>query len=196
LSVAGPALILDGAGGGALGQGADRKVSGLADVSLSAMYSLEQLYDRGVYLDVTARVKIPTASFRKGLGTGEGDLIVQGDLAVALGDVMPFATLGHKFTGVPPSLALRDVAFGSLGIQYAWDDRVATGVAFDYRQSTLRGAGDPQEGTVYLSHRFGEEWSFNLYGVIGFSKNSPAAGGGLMFTYRPRHGAPARRAGS
>jgi hypothetical protein len=196
LSVAGPALILDGAGSGAAGQGVDRNVSGVADIGLSAMYSVEELYDRGVFLDLTARVKVPTASFRKGLGTGEGDLVLQGDLAVAVDDFMPFATLGYKFTGVPPSLMLRDAAFASLGLQYAWDERVATGVVFDYRQSTLRGAGNPQEGTLYLSHHFSDEWSFNLYGVVGFSRNSPSAGGGLMFTYRPRYGAVPVRAGN
>jgi hypothetical protein len=194
MSVAGPALILDGAGSGAAGRGVDRHVSGIADLNLSAMYSIEPLYDSGIYLDLSARAKVPMASFRKGLGTGEGDLVLQSDLAVAVGNVMPFATLGYKFTGVPPTLRLRDVTFASLGLQYSWDERVSTGIAFDYRQSALRGSGDPQEGTLYLSYRFADEWSFNLYGVVGFSRNSPAAGAGLMFTFRPRFGAAPRRA--
>ncbi|MSO98686.1 MAG: hypothetical protein EXR11_10790 [Rhodospirillaceae bacterium] len=188
MAVAGPALILDGAGAGALGSGISRHVSGLADTSLSATYSIEQLYDRGVYIDLTARMKIPTASFQKGLGTGELDGVVQTDISFALGNVMPFATLGHKLNGSPKTLVLRDVTFGSLGLQYAWDDRVATGLAFDYRQSSLRTSSDPQEGTFYISYRFTEAWSFNLYGVKGFSRNSPNAGGGLTFTYRMRPG--------
>ena len=184
LSVAGPALILDGAGSAAATAGISRNVSGFADTSISAAYSIEQLYDRGVYIDLTARAKLPTASFKKGLGTGKLDGAAQADVAVAVGSFMPFATLGYKVNGVPASLKLRNVVFGSVGLQYAWDDRVATGVVFDYRQSARRISVDPQEGTMYLSYRFTDAWSFNLYGLKGFSTNSPKAGGGITFTYR------------
>ncbi len=184
LSVVGPALILDGAGVAAAKPGISRNVSGFSDTTVSAAYSIERLYDRGIYIDLTARAKLPTASFTKGLGTGKLDGAVQADGAAAVGAVMPFATLGYKVNGVPNSLKLRNVFFGSLGVQYAWDDRVATGVVFDYRQSARRTSVDPQEGTAYLSYRFTDAWSFNLYAVKGFSSNSPQAGGGITFTYR------------
>jgi hypothetical protein len=184
LSVAGPALILDGAGEAAGVPRASRNASGFSDTSLSAMYSFQQFYDRGVYVDLTARLKLPSASFNKGLGTGKVDGVTQIDLAFAIENVMPFATLGYKINGVRDTLKLRNVVLGSLGVQYAWDDKVATGLVFDYRQSSLRTSADPQEGSLYLSYRFTEAWSFNAYGVVGFSRNSPDAGGGLMFTYR------------
>ena len=184
LSVAGPALILDGAGEGAGASGVSRHASGFSDTSFSAMYSFQQLYDRGVYLDLTSRLKLPSASFKKGLGTGKVDGAVQADLAVAVGGLMPFVTLGYKISGVRNELKLRNVVFGSLGVQYAWDDKVATGLVFDYRQSSLKTSADPQEGSLYLSYRFTDAWSFNAYGVVGFSRNSPDAGGGLTFTYR------------
>lgn len=184
LSVAGPALILDGAGQASSTPAINRKVSGVSDTSFSAMYSLEGLYDRGVYIDLTARTKLPSASFKKGLGTGKVDAAVQTDAAIALGDFMPFVTLGYKVNGVPDKLKLRNVMFGTFGLQYAWDDRVTTGIAFDYRQSALKTSADPQEGSVYLSRRFTDAWSFNVYALRGFSRNSPNIGGGLTFTYR------------
>ncbi|MCB2107194.1 MAG: hypothetical protein KDE14_05810, partial [Rhodobacteraceae bacterium] len=127
-------------------------------------------------------------SFDKGLGTGELDVAAQFDIAAAAGDFLPFATLGYKWNGSPKNLPLRDVAYGSVGVQYSWDDRVATGVAFDYRQSSVRTSPDPQEGSIYLSVRVNERFSINLYGVKGFSDNSPAVGGGLVLTYRPDFG--------
>ncbi|MCB2108975.1 MAG: hypothetical protein KDE14_14800, partial [Rhodobacteraceae bacterium] len=110
MSVSGPALILDGTGAGSVGGGTDRTVNGLGDLNLSLMYSLEQLYDQGVYIDLTGRVKAPTASFDKGLGTGELDVAAQFDIAAAAGDFLPFATLGYKWNGSPKNLPLRDVA--------------------------------------------------------------------------------------
>jgi hypothetical protein len=194
LRVAGPALILDGAATGGAAPAANRKVSGLADTSVSAMYSLRELYDEGVYIDFTVRAKFPTASFKKGLGTGEVDGVVQADGAFAWGDLMPFATIGYKSSGSPDAYKLRHVTFGSLGLQYAWNERTATGVVYDYRQSSLATSpSDPQEGMAYVSYRFTDAWSLNVYGVAGFSKNSPKAGAGITFTYRVKAGAVAPR---
>ncbi len=192
MRVTGPALILDGnatAGTAAV----SRSVTGLADTSVSAMYSYRELYDRGIYIDLTARAKFPTASFAKGLGTGEVDGALQIDGAFAWGKVMPFATLGYKVNGSPDSLALRNVKFGSLGLQYALNERMSTGVSYDYRQSALATSSDPQEAMAYISYRFTDVWSLNLYGVGGMSKNSPAAGMGLTFTYRVKPGPAAIR---
>lgn len=188
LAVSGPALILDGAATTTTTPAVSRKVSGLADTSLAVMYSLEQLYDDGIYIDFTLRTKLPTASFSKGLGTGEVDGAVQVDGAFAWGDVMPFATLGYKLNGTPQTFALRDVAFASIGVQYTWTDLIATGVVYDYRQSSVRTSSDPQEGMAYISYKFTDDWSLNLYGMAGFSANSPKAGGGLTFTYRLKPG--------
>lgn len=186
MSLDGPALIFDGAGEGTAG--VDRKVNGMGDINLSATYALEQFYDRGVYIDLTARLKLPTASFRKGLGTGEGDLATQVDFSTALGDFLPFMTAGYKFNGSPETLALRDVPYGSVGLQYVWNPDLAVGVAYDYRQSAIKSQADPQEGSVYLSVKLDERWAMNVYGVAGFSDNSPSAGAGVVFTYRPNLG--------
>lgn len=183
-SVSGPALIIDGAAEAATTPGLNRKASGIADTTASIMYSFEQLYDRGIYFDLSVRTKAPTASFRKGLGTGRWDGAAQADIAVTLGNLMPFVTVGYKVNGVRQDLKLRNTGYGSIGLQYAWDDRVATGIAYDYRQASRRTSKSPREGSVYLSHRFTDAWSYNLYGSVGFSNNSPSAGGGLTFTYR------------
>ena len=62
--------------------------------------------------------------------------------------------------------------------------RVVTGVLFDYRQSSLRNAENPKEVTGYVNVRVAEAWTVNLYGVVGFSRNSPDRGGGLVISYR------------
>ena len=184
IRVSGPALLLDGAAEGAPGIRASGAASGVGDINLSATYSLESLYISGIYFDLTARAKAPTASFAKGLGTGAWDGTFQIDAAKAWGDFMPFASFGYRVTGQPKSFPLRDVVFGSLGLQYTWREGITTGVSYDVRRAALRAAAAPQEGTVYVNLRLGENWSLNTYGVAGFSRNSSAAGGGMVATYR------------
>jgi hypothetical protein len=184
LDVSGPAVLLDGSAAGTLANGRSRDASGLGDISLAATYSLESLYDRQLYVDFSARLKIPTASYTKGLGTGEVDGALQVDVAQAIGRFMPFITFGYRMDGEPAGYHVRDVLYGTAGLQFNVNDKVATGVLFDYRQAALRAAADPREGTAYVNWRVTRKWSLNVYAVAGFSQNSPSAGGGAVITYR------------
>lgn len=184
LRVSGPALLLDGSAVGTVPVRTSGAASGPGDINLYARYSLEDLYDNNVFVDITGRVKIPTASFTKGLGTGEWDQSVQLDIASAFGDVVPFAALGYRFTGEPAGFTLRNVVYGTLGLQYTVSPQVSAGVYYDVRQSSIPGAAAPQEGTAYANFKISERVSVNVYGVVGFSKNSPSAGGGTFITYQ------------
>ena len=186
LRVSGPALLLDGSAEGALGVRAGGAASGIGDINISVTYALESFSSSGLYIDLTARAKAPTASFAKGLGTGAWDGAFQADVAKALGDFMPFASVGYRLTGQPKGFILRNVVYGSVGLQYTWSERVTTGASYDVRRAAIKTAATPQEGTAYINLRFTEDWSLNIYGVAGFSPNSPSAGGGLVATYRWR----------
>ena len=184
MTLSGPAVLLDGAGGGTVATGQSRNVSGVGDLIFSGGYSVQEWYPRGLFVDFTLRVKAPTASVTKGLGTGKTDVSGQVDVAQAFGKFMPFATLGYRVTGNPAGYTLRNVFYGTAGLQYAISERLTTGALFDYRQTSLPGAADPKEATAYLNLKVAEAWSVNFYGLVGLSHNSPDAGGGLVITYR------------
>jgi len=184
ISVSGPAVLLDAGASGSVGTLTSRNASGQGDISVAATYSLEQLYNRGLFVDFTARVKIPTASFSKGLGTGEADGALQVDVAQSMGRFMPFITFGYKANGRPKGFHLRDVVYGTAGLQYNFSDKFAAGAMFDYRQASLVLADDPREATFYLNYKLAHAWTINVYGVAGFSRNSPSAGGGTVITYK------------
>jgi hypothetical protein len=191
LRVSGPALLIDGTGESMAGVRTSGAASGLGDINLSATYALEKLYNYGLFIDLTARVKAPTASFTKGLGTGEWDGAAQVDIAKSIGGTgpgtfMPFATLGYRITGDPNGFFLRNVFYGSVGVQYTWSDVFTSGVSYDARQAAIRAAADPEEMTAYTNIRLGQDWSANVYGVAGLSRNSPTAGGGVVLSYRWR----------
>jgi hypothetical protein len=184
LRVSGPALLLDGSAVGTVPVRTSGSASGPGDINLYVRYSLEDLYDNNLFIDLTARVKIPTADFSDGLGTGEWDQSVQMDIASAFGNIVPFAAIGYRFTGEPPGFALRDVIYGTLGVQYTVSPRFSTGIFYDVRQSAIPTAAAPQEGTAYVNFKISDRLSMNVYGVLGFSKNSPDAGGGTFLTYQ------------
>jgi hypothetical protein len=76
------------------------------------------------------------------------------------------------------------VVYGTLGVQYTWSPTFATGIFYDVRQSSIPTAAAPQEGTAYANFKLSDRLSLNVYGVLGFSKNSPDAGGGTFLTYQ------------
>ena len=184
MTLSGPAVLLDGAGSGSVATGQSRNVSGLGDLVFSGGYSVQSWYPRGLFVDFTLRVKAPTASASKGLGTGKADVAGQVDIAQAFGKFMPFATVGYRVTGNPAGYNLRNVVYGTAGLQYTLNQRFTAGALFDYRQTSLPGAADPKEGTAYLNIKIAEAWSLNVYGLAGFSRNSPDAGGGLVVPFR------------
>jgi len=185
LSVSGPALLVDaGTADAAAGLRTAGSATGIADLNFYATYSIDALAAHNIFLDLTARVKAPIASFAKGLGTGEWDEAVQVDISSVFGSFMPFAFVGYKIAGRPNGFALRNVFYGEVGAQYVWNERVTTGFMFDIRQASIRTAETPQEATGYVAVKLSERWSLTAYGGAGFSANSPSANGGMTFSYK------------
>lgn len=76
LRVKGPAV--PGDGGAIPGAGPTTSRSGIGDLTMAAGYSLP--IGDSTYFDMTGKVKLPTASEAKGLGTGTTDFTAEGEL--------------------------------------------------------------------------------------------------------------------
>jgi hypothetical protein len=160
--------------------------SGPGDIILGATYSLPSLWHNSLFVDLTGKVKLPTASVAKALGTGKTDFTGQIDIAKAIGRLTPFATIAYRIIGEPIAYPLHDAWNASAGLQYTLSRRISTGVAFDYRQSASPTGTDPQELFTYVNIGLGDKWSLDLYGVAGLSDGSADAAGGVQITFRPR----------
>jgi len=187
IHIHGPANVIGGeAGGFSTGVPSTGSVSrsGPGDILLGVTYSLESLWRKALFIDFTGKVKVPTASASKGLGTGKTDFTAQVDIAKTWGRFTPFATLAYRFMGTPRAYVLRDAWNASLGLQYTASHVVSTGVSFDYRQSVSPTGTDPRELFGYVAVALGEKWTLDFYGVAGLSDGSPDAGGGIQITFR------------
>ncbi|MDH3703005.1 MAG: transporter [Alphaproteobacteria bacterium] len=157
--------------------------SGLGDIVALLTYSILPKKKTLPLVELTGKIKFPTANENDGLGTGEFDYSVQVDISQKFGKITPFGTLGYRFVGEPSGTNLNDIFFLSLGGSYALQEKWSAGLIFDYRQSTSDAADDPAELTPFVVWKVHKDWSLNTYGLIGLTDGSADYGGGLQVSY-------------
>lgn len=156
--------------------------SGLGDVISAFSYTMIDHAPSGIAFDVTARVKIPTASADKHLGSGQFDYAVQGDLYKNFAKYTLAATFGYRILGNPSVIAFHNVFYGAASIGYRLSSNVAVGATYTMAQSPVR-LQDSRDVTLYLSQRVTDHFRLNVYGLRGFSERSPEWGGGINLRY-------------
>ncbi|MBS7660655.1 hypothetical protein I0D00_01645 [Pseudomonas lalucatii] len=164
--------------------GCGRVEKGLGDTVASASIALlDGSRGDGLILDLTGKVKLPTADEDDCLGTGKTDFSAQIDITQRLGAVSGFATVGWKKFGDPSGSNLRDPFFVSLGFVTGLAPATSAGAAYDWRQEVSADGHEVQELTLFLTQRLSRSWKIQLYARKGFSDASPDAGGGLLLSH-------------
>lgn len=158
--------------------------SGLGDVWASLKYEVESFPLELGYLDVTGKIKFPTADEDDGLGTGEMDYTLQVDYAKPLGRLTPLLSVTYKIKGDPSGVDLDNVWYVSAGTDWQMKQGLNVGVTLDFQETSSSGADDALELFTYLSYRLSDSWSAMPYLYKGFTDGSPDLGGGVSLTYR------------
>ena len=183
-----PWLRIDGPGGVAAdsrittGTAVTRRTveSGLGDIVLGTTYSALILNEQKFYMDIGAKVKLPTASESKGLGTGKTDYTLSTDIYKTLDQLTLMATLGYRVLGDPTGVDLNNVWFTSIGAVYKIDDKNSLGATMDLRQATTNQTTGLREYTVFYSHKFNQTYKLQTYAVAGDTTSSVDFGAGAM----------------
>lgn len=154
--------------------------TGLGDIWLQAEYRLSE--PRGLLPSVEpyAKLKIPTASFSNGLGTGRPDEEVGGRFGwIVRQRVFPFIRVGYRVVGKEPSLHLQDIFTFAPGITFVPVPR-------NYLTLLLIGhtaiqAGGPPMVSLVLAYnrRINRRWGFQTYLAHGLTAGSAAIGVGI-----------------
>lgn len=173
LEIDGPGVVVGGADGRTIveGAGGTTESSGLGDTVASLMYSFDTWSENAPYVDVTAKVKIPTGDEDEDLGTGAFDYRAQVDLAQPMGDWMPYGTLGYQVFGSSDDYDLDNRFYLSLGTDYRITKATRVGLVYDFKQAASE--DNVSEASAYVSHKLNAEWTVNAYTVAGFSDGSP-----------------------
>ncbi len=158
--------------------------SGLGDIVTSVSYSAIELPSSQFLLETTAKVKFGTASYSRGLGTGENDYTLQVDAYKTFEKTTLMTTLGYKVLGDPSYTNLNNVWFGSLGIAYKFNNRNSAGAYLDLRQATSNNSTNLREYTVYHSYKINSNYNLQSYLMHGDTRSSTDWGGGILLGYR------------
>lgn len=185
LQIDGPGTVIGGGDGGVVvrGNAQSSSESGFGDIWGGLSYELQSFPPELGYLDLSAKVKLPTADEDKNLGTGEVDYTMQADYAYSMGRLTPLLTLAYKVKGDSGRLRLNDVWYLSAGADWRMSDLTHIGATIDFQESATD-TDDALELFTYVSYTLSDDWKISPYVYIGFSDGSPDQGLGLQFIYR------------
>jgi len=183
LRITGPSNVIPGIGrtdrsGSRRGPGTTT-VSGLGDVTASATYNVFWDANARRGLDLTGRVKLPTADKDKGLGTGSTDESVQVDVYQTIERTTVFADVGYTHFGHSDVVQLDNAVNYGIGASQKLSDIDSLGASFDGRQRVTPGGGPQREITLFWNRRTEDHTRLQAYVLFGFANGSPDRGFGV-----------------
>lgn len=180
-------------GGGLLGlpiiidptRPATRQVrQGFGDTRVGAAYTFPGESLGGVSLSLTGQAKLPTASVRKGLGTGEVDYTAGAEVSTRIGRVEPYAAVGYTIPGDPKGFDLRNSLSARAGASLGLSDKVSGNVTYGYARSLSPLVPDEQQVGTGINAQLGPGLRLGVQGSAGLSDGSPDFGAGLSLGFR------------
>jgi hypothetical protein len=194
LRISGPADVADTIdGGGDAGGGSTSgdvvartgTETGLGDLNLSATRSFRELGGaENVYLDVTARVRVPTADDDNGLGVGAYDYALNGELGASGSASGAYVLLGRRFLGDHDGRVRQDGWQAGLGGWLKAGERTRVGAFYSWREASVAGNEAPSEAGAYVSYSMNDNVRLSVNASGGLNDASPDYTIGLRLTLR------------
>ena len=185
ISVTGDGSVIPSGGGmggmgsfGGTGGSVVETESGLGDVtgSLSRSFRPKNSY---MFYELTAAVKLGTASPEKNLGSGENDYSLSLYSAYGKHNLKPFLSVGYQFMGDIATVDYNDVIFAKAGLMYQINAKTLMNMSYDYQQATVDGGDDGKSLSLSVSRKLNQKWLANVYLVNGLSDSVADSGIGF-----------------
>lgn len=160
------------------GAGAPETNSGLGDIILRGSYYLfSESKEVPFDLNLTGKIKLPTADESRGLGTGEFDTGVGLEFAKSLtGGFTGYLDIYYTAIGDPPGLELEDRVSFDLGVSAPLASR--WNVSAFYEESTPLVKSNPHLRDILVNFEFKTDSRTKLFfgAVLGLNEASPDYG--------------------
>jgi hypothetical protein len=162
---------------------ASRTNSGIGDVVAALTYTLD-FGDAGLYIDLTGKAKLPTASTKKRLGTGKADFT---GVVTVTKDIANFSIYGEgrrRFAGSSVAYPVRDTWGFSTGVSAGVGHGTKIGLDYDWQQASFAGDAASSEITGSVTFRLTQAFKMQVYASTGLNQNSTDFSGGLSLLWR------------
>ncbi len=168
-------LALLGAGQGVAGQAAQRVTnSGLGDIILRGRYYLVEERDYVPLIAITGRLKLPTASEEKGLGTGALDHGYGIEMSKLIGGKwLAFLDGGYNFIGDPDGRELQNQYWYDVGAGYYFTKNLLASVYFEEYRALVPGLVNIRDFFFAINYKATAAWRFNGGVAVGVSNGAP-----------------------
>lgn len=157
---------------------------GLGDVIWEASYTFAPPRAALPFVELGAKLKLPTADEGDGLGTGEFDVTPAVEVSQKFGRWTPYGELGFRVLGDPSPTTYRDGFLASGGTTYELAEGWEVGAFVYWKQSASAGGDDSLEALPVLRWNLGEHWIVDAYVSAGLSDAVPDVGSGLQLHWR------------
>jgi len=151
-------------------------VSGFGDIVGSAGYRLVDNLLTGMQLVVAARIKFPTASAPRGLGTGRTDVGAAATVRKRFGSGWLYGEVGYLVLGEPAGTDLRNALTWAAGGGRRLASRVFLLASAFGNTAVLPGYDSPAEVGAGIGVRLAESLYFTAIPSVGLSHASPSYG--------------------
>ncbi|MBX3319875.1 MAG: transporter [Nitrospira sp.] len=168
-------LALLNAGQGVAGQTAQKVTnSGLGDIILRGRYYLVEERDYVPLIAITGRLKIPTASEGKGLGTGALDHGYGIEISKLIGEKwLAFLDGGYNFIGNPDGVELQNQYWYDVGAGYYFTKNLLASVYFEEYRALVPGLVNIRDFFFAMNYKASAAWRFNGGVAVGVSNGAP-----------------------
>lgn len=154
---------------------------GIGDVLLRGTYIwFPQLDSHLPAVELSAKVKFPTADEGENLGTGEPAYTFQADLYRGVGRFTPIFTVGYRIVEPARGFDLKNSAYTSVGSVYRFTGDLSGGLLYDWWQSSSKDRGDAHELFPYVTYRLTPRLRVTPYAVFGLSQDATDWGVGMQ----------------
>jgi hypothetical protein len=157
--------------------------TGFGDLNLSASYTIPSGVLDAFEVKLTGSTKIPTASTRRRLSTGEADFGMSVDISRQFGKWSPFLTVGYLLPGKPDTYRLYNTVSISAGTSLELSNHMVAVASYDFDSASTPLVAASHELFGSLSWVRDDGVTLTTYGTAGLGSGSPAVGAGLMMSY-------------
>jgi hypothetical protein len=177
------AVVADGDGGFIIDPDAPRTSrNGIGDMSVGAAYTIPES-TLGIGIELGGRIKLPTGSRARALGTGKVDYAVSAEVSKSVGQFTPFISVGYRIPGQPRGTDLRNSWSTSVGTSVLLGKTVLIG-SYDYRQASSALATDSHELFGAVSRPVSQRLTLTVYGSAGLTQGAADYGVGTSLSLK------------